>query len=48
MVILALGKQKLEIYYRAQDQDVAVLIIEFDYDVNEDIKPLESNTWKIC
>ena len=45
---ICLGKQRLEIYYRAQDQDVAVLINEFEYDVNEDIKPLECDIWKIC
>jgi len=41
-------KQRLEIYYRAQDQDVAVLINEVEYDVNEDIKLLECDIWKIC
>jgi hypothetical protein len=25
-----------------------VLINEFEYDMNEDIKPLECDIWKIC
>ena len=29
------GKQRMEVYYRAQDQDVAALIKEFDYDIYE-------------
>ncbi len=33
---ICLRKQRLEVYYRAQDQDVAVLIKEFGYDANEE------------
>ena len=39
-VTICLRKQRLEVYYRAQDQDVAALIKEFDYDVNEEINPI--------
>jgi hypothetical protein len=45
---ICLGKQKLDVYYRAQDQDVAVLINEFDYDVNEEIKSIQGYIWMIC
>ena len=45
---ICLRKQRLEIYYRAQDQDVAALIKEFGYDVNEEIRPVRDDIWKIC
>jgi hypothetical protein len=41
-----MGKQRMEVYYRAQDQDVAVLIKEFDYDINEEIKLIRQDIWK--
>lgn len=44
---ICLRKQKLEVYYRAQDRDVALLIKEFGYDVNEEIKPLRCDIWNI-
>ncbi len=40
------GKWKTEVYYRAKDQDVAVLIKEFDYELKEEVKPHRDNTWK--
>ncbi|KAF5426221.1 MAG: hypothetical protein C5S41_02840 [Candidatus Methanomarinus sp.] len=40
-------KQRLEVYYRGQDHDVAKLIKEFDYDVIEKIKPLGDDIWNI-
>jgi transposase InsO family protein len=45
-VTICLKKQKIEVYYRAQDQDAAALIKEFDYDVNEVVKPLRRDIWK--
>lgn len=44
---ICLRKQRLKIYYRAQDQDVAALIKEFGYDVNEEIRTIRDNIWKI-
>jgi hypothetical protein len=40
------GKRKMEVYYRAKDQDVAVLIKEFDYELNEGVEPRRDNIWK--
>jgi len=40
---ICLRKQRLEVYYRAQDQDVAVLIKEFGYDVNEEIRQIRDD-----
>jgi len=42
-----LKKQRLELYYQAQDQDVSALIKEFGYDVNEEIRPIRDDIWKI-
>jgi putative transposase len=44
---ICLRIQKLEVYYRAQDQDVAALIKEFGYDVNEEIRPIRDDIRKI-
>jgi len=44
---ICLRKQRLEVYYRAQDWDVALLIKEFGYDVNEEIKPVRYDIWNI-
>ena len=30
----------------AKDQDVAVLIKEFDYDLNEEVEPRRDDIWK--
>jgi transposase InsO family protein len=40
------GKRKMEVYYRAKDQDVAVLIKEFDYELNEEVEPRRDDIWK--
>jgi hypothetical protein len=40
------GKQRMEVYYRAQDQDVAALIKEFDYEIYEEIKLIRQDIWK--
>nr|QNO49328.1 hypothetical protein HONBAIEO_00022 [Methanosarcinales archaeon ANME-2c ERB4]QNO49419.1 hypothetical protein JHKIABMC_00025 [Methanosarcinales archaeon ANME-2c ERB4] len=40
------GKRKMEVYYRAKDQDVAVLIKEFDYELNAGVEPRRDNIWK--
>ena len=44
---ICLRKQRLDIYYRAQDHDLALLIKEFGYDVNEEIKHLRYDIWNI-
>jgi hypothetical protein len=44
---ICLRKQWLDVYYRAQDQDVAALIKEFDYDMTEEIRPIRDDIWKI-
>ena len=43
---VCLKKQKIEVYYRAQDQDTAELVKEFDYRLNEEIKPIRQDIWK--
>jgi len=40
------GNRKMEVYYRAKDQDVAVLIKEFDYELNEGVEPRRDDIWK--
>ena len=42
---ICLKKQKLEVYYRAQDQDVAMLIKNFSYEISEEIKTRQ-DVWK--
>ncbi|MFZ2071919.1 MAG: integrase core domain-containing protein [Halobacteriota archaeon] len=39
-------KRKLEVYYRAKDQDTPVLIKEFEYGLNEVVIPLRQDIWK--
>ena len=43
---ICLAKQTIEVYYRAQDQDAAALIKEFDYKVNVAINPIRQDIWK--
>ena len=43
---ICLAKQKIEVYYRAQDQDAAALMKEFDYNVNVAIIPIRQDIWK--
>jgi hypothetical protein len=31
----------LEVFYRAKDQDTAVLIKKFEYELSEEVKPLK-------
>ena len=45
---ICLRKLRLEVYYRAQDQDVAALIKEFECNVNEEIRPIRDDIRKIC
>ena len=40
------GNRKMEVYYRAKGQDVAVLIKEFDYEMNEEVEPRRDDIWK--
>jgi hypothetical protein len=41
---ICLKKQTLEVFYRAKDQDTAVLIKKFEYELSEDVKPLKGDT----
>lgn len=43
---ICMGKRKMEVYYRAKDQDAAVLIKEFNYELNEEVEPLRDDIWK--
>ena len=45
---ICLRKQKLEIYYQTQDKDVMMLISKFEYHVNEEIRPIRDDIWKVC
>jgi transposase InsO family protein len=40
------GTRKMEVYYLAKNQDVAVLIKEFDYELNEEVEPRRDDIWK--
>jgi len=40
------GKQKMEAYYRAQDQNVAMLIKEFDYTLSVEVEHIRNDIWK--
>jgi hypothetical protein len=37
---ICLEEQKVRVYYRAQDEEVAMLLKEFNYNLNEEIKPI--------
>ncbi|MCW3133431.1 MAG: hypothetical protein N2V78_03785, partial [Methanophagales archaeon] len=43
---ICLADRKLEVYYRAKDQDTPVLIKEFEYGLNEVVMPLRQDIWK--
>ena len=43
---ICLAERKLEVYYRAKDQDTPVLIKEFEYGLNEVVIPLRQDIWK--
>ena len=43
---ICLKKQTLEVFYRAKDQDTAVLIKKFEYELSEEVKPLKGDTQK--
>ena len=43
---ICLTTQKIQVYYRAQDEDVARVIKEAEYEVKEDVKPIRENLWK--
>ena len=42
---ICLKKQKIEVYYRARDQDAAGLVKEFDYMITDEIKALRRDMW---
>ena len=39
-------KQKMKAYYRAQDQNVAMLIKEFDYTLSVEVEHIRNDIWK--
>ena len=41
---ICVGKQRLEVYY----QDGAGLIKGFEYTVNEEIRAIRDDIWKVC
>jgi len=41
-----LKKQKIGVYYRAKDQDTAVLIKEIEYLLTEEVKDLRPDLYK--
>ena len=41
-----MGPRKMEVYYRANDQDTTILIKEFDYGINEEIESIRQDVWK--
>ncbi|HJH28048.1 MAG TPA: hypothetical protein C5S37_15090 [Methanophagales archaeon] len=43
---ICLAKQNIEVYYQEKDRDAAVLIKEFEYNVNEAIRPLRQDIRK--
>ena len=43
---ICLTKQNIEAYYQEKDQDAAMRIKEFDYNVNEAINPRREDIWK--
>ena len=43
---ICLKKQTLEVFYRAKDQDTAVLIKKVEYEISEEVKPLKGDTQK--
>lgn len=47
MATIYLKKQRLVVYYQAQDMD-GILIKEFSYCVNEEIRLLKDDIWSIC
>ena len=43
---VCLKKQKMEVYYRAEDYNTVELVKEFDYKLNEEMKPIRQDIWK--
>ena len=43
---ICVSGQRLKVYY--QEQDVPELINEFEYYVDEEIKPIRDDIWKVC
>jgi len=43
---LCLTTQRMNVYYRAQDEDVARVIKDIEYEVQEEIKPIRIDIWK--
>ena len=43
---ICLTNQRMTVYYRAQDEDVARVIKEEEYNVKEEVKPIKEDLWK--
>jgi hypothetical protein len=43
---ICMGKQKMEVYYQAQDRNAPILIKKIEYDVNERISPIRQDIRK--
>lgn len=43
---ICLTNQRLKVYYRAQDEDVARVIKDREYEVQEKVMPLKKHVWK--
>jgi len=43
---ICLADRKMKVYYRAKDQDAAVLLKEFEYELNEEVRPLKQDIWR--
>jgi transposase InsO family protein len=43
---ICMKTQTLEVFYRAKDQDTAVLIKKIEYELSEEVKPLKGDTQK--
>lgn len=44
---ICMESQKMMVYYRAQDLDITMRIKEFDYEINEEIKQIKRDLYKI-
>ena len=43
---ICLTNQRMTVHYRAQDEDVARVIKEEEYNVKEEVKPIKEDLWK--
>ncbi|MEA2074159.1 MAG: hypothetical protein U9O85_00220 [Euryarchaeota archaeon] len=43
---ICLADRKMKVYYQAKDQNAAVLLKDFEYNVNVAINPIRQDIWK--